>query len=131
MELDRVAVFAELIAALPESELESGEGRTGELVVLLNERQREIYRWGGYRKAEGETPYVSLSLSEPIASWMISLYLVDPNLENGLGASVRFNFVSGFIFLSIVILLVAIYAYREYSRELREASSRLTFVNQV
>jgi signal transduction histidine kinase len=131
MELDRIAVFAELIAALPESELEIGEGRTGELVVLLNERQREIYRWGGYREAEDETPYVSLSLSEPIASWMISLYLVDPNLENGLGASVRFNFVSGFIFLSIVILLVAIYAYREYSRELREASSRLTFVNQV
>ena len=129
VELDRVAVFAELIAALPATD--SLDGRLGEeLFVLWNERQREIYRWGDNRELIGEA-YVSLPMAPPLTSWEVALYLGDKDVEGSYGKSVRFNFISGFLLLGLGVGFVGVYIYREYLRELREASTRLTFVNQV
>ena len=129
VELDRVAVFAELIAALPSTEgLDENLG--GEVFVLFNERQRDIYRWGDNRELVGK-PYVSLPISSPLTSWELALFLSESDVNGSFGQSVRFNFISGFLLLGLGVVFVGVYVYREYLRELREASTRLTFVNQV
>ena len=129
-EVDRTALFAELIATLPETEFDPVEPNA-DLLVLRDERQREIYRWGAGRTVVGESPYVERALAEPLSSWSIVLFVSDTRLTEGIGTSLQFNLLSGFILLSLVTAVVAVNCFREYRRELREASSRLTFVNQV
>ncbi len=128
-ELDRVAVMAELIARLPETDLLSGE-TGGELIALLDERQRELYHWGSLQDS-ATAPYVTHSLAEPLTSWTLTLSRSRNEFDGGIGSSVRFNYLSGFILLGVVVLLLAVYVYRESLREFKEASTRLTFVNQV
>ncbi|MEO0446584.1 MAG: HAMP domain-containing sensor histidine kinase, partial [Verrucomicrobiota bacterium] len=76
-------------------------------------------------------PFVSLALPAPLSSWRLdyhsarSLALAGPSSSGLLG----FGLLLALLLLGFLAL--AYYLYREYSRDLREASQRVTFVNQV
>ncbi len=129
LELDRTALVADLLSVLPTGSWE--EATDEDMVMLRDERQGELYRWGRAIEDSKQEPFATLQLSAPLEWWSLALYPGLSTAPGAIGTSVRFNLISGLGLLGVVTLVLAAYGYRETSRDLREASQRLTFVNQV
>jgi signal transduction histidine kinase len=98
--------------------------------VLSDAQGDTIYQWGPYAGAEGEPPEVRRTLAAPLDAWSLAVYT--PRERRGLAdRGVAFNVLSGLVAIGLCLLGLAVYLYREGSRELREASQRASFVNQV
>ncbi len=129
VEVDRLRLLADLIAVLPETDtldpiLSSGR------VALRDARGQIVYQWGAYEPGEAERARVQLALSPPLGAWHVE-YFIDPVAVAGTGRSFYYGAGTGLGALALVLLFLAVYLYRESSRESREAAQRITFVNQV
>jgi signal transduction histidine kinase len=125
IEIDREALMAEIIATLP---ADTGAG-TGS-IVLTDASARPIYQWGGSEPAPGVSPKVSIPLFAPLGMWHLNLYPSEELPEN-LSTANLLSLTSGIIAAALALLALAIYFYRENSREMRTAAEKVTFVNQV
>jgi len=125
IEIDREALMAEIIAALP-SDTGAGAGS----IVLTDASARPIYQWGGSEPEPGATPKVSIPLFAPLGMWHLNLYPPDV-LPEGISTSNLLSLISGLVAAGTALLALAIYFYRENSREMRTAAEKVTFVNQV
>ena len=128
-ELNRARFIADLIGFLPATELEGLEGSESR-VVLRDSNGEVLYQWGAYAPVEGERPCVSLALDFPLHAWAFDRYLLDP-VSGASGGRVLFSLFAPLAAVGIALLVLAVYFFRENTRELREASQRITFVNQV
>ena len=72
------------------------------------------------------SPGSSLRLASPLSAWNLAWYGPQP-AEGGPGLSL----LSGLGAVALALIGLAVWFYRESSRELREAARRVTFVNQV
>ncbi len=125
IEIDREALMAEIIAALP-SDTGAGAGS----IVLTDASARPIYQWGGSEPEPGATPKVSIPLFAPLGMWHLNLYPPDV-LPEWISTSNLLSLISGLVAAGTALLALAIYFYRENSREMRTAAEKVTFVNQV
>ena len=130
IEVERIALIADIVAGLPDSDISEPAGPIGR-IVLSDVRENTIYQWGAYKPAEGEYPISSISLSPPISTWKLG-YFADET-ENAASPiwGGYFSLISGIVVLLIALSGLAIYFYRENSREIREAFQKVSFVNQV
>lgn len=124
-ELDRVRLLADLVTALPDAaQLVGGNGR----VRLLDAEGRVLHQWGRFDPA-GRPAVARVSLAPPLAAW--SLEYFDPGVAAP-GAAV---WVSGAVpwigAIALLVAALAVHVYRASRRELLDAASRVTFVNQV
>lgn len=125
-ELNRPRFMSDLIAALPDTpaDPENDAGR----IVLSNADGDVIYQWGAGEMEDA--PRVTLPVSPPLESWRLAWYGQPPVAAGPLsGASL--GLYSGMTALVFAMGLMALYFYRESSRELREAGQRVNFVGQV
>jgi signal transduction histidine kinase len=97
----------------------------------VNSTGAVTYQWGSYEPAERELSRASLSLSPPLSAWKLEYYAPSDLVGAGFGRGVLFNVLSGLGVLAVAMAALAIYFYRESSREMREAAQRVSFVNQV
>ncbi|MGI9242986.1 MAG: sensor histidine kinase [Verrucomicrobiales bacterium] len=125
IEIDREALMAEVIARLP-SDTGAGAGS----IVLTDASARPIYQWGGSEPEPGATPKVSIPLFAPLGMWHLNLYPPE-TLPAGISKSNLLSLISGLVAAAVALLALAIYFYRENSREMRTAAEKVTFVNQV
>jgi len=125
-ELNRMAVISEIINALPDTVPDaSGDFR----IQLLDVSGSIVYQWGEGRGGEDLYESAAIPVSEPLGSWSLR-YRAQP----GSGSSSRGRLIPVFATLFLVIIFIvglAVYLYRESTREIREAMQRVTFVNQV
>ena len=129
-ELDPIRLMADIVGILPDTDpLEPAlaDGR----IALLDSNADIIYQWGGYEPPEDEGPQASLALSPPLSSWGLEYYARAESLGTPFGGSVMFNLLSGLGVLALTVVALAAYYYRESSREIREATQRISFVNKV
>jgi signal transduction histidine kinase len=127
-ELNRPRFTADIIDALPDT----AEGAPGARYLLVDSGGRPIYAWGSAALPEpGEVALATLALSAPLSSWRLEYY-PEPGLPSGVpGRGLMFNVAAGLLLFVAVTVLLALYFYREQSREAREAQRRVTFTNQV
>ncbi len=130
-ELNRIRLLSDIINILPDTKYEAAESINNR-IVLKGALQDVIYQWGAYEPAEGESPFVSEVLPEPLSSWTLEYYLDRASAGlAGQAMSVYVNIFGGIAALLAAFLGLSFYFYREHSREMREARQRVSFVNQV
>lgn len=141
--VERSRWMADLIATLPQT-ISSGEvaargadeGGSGPLsevtssrIRLLDSVGRPVYQWGSYEPAL-EKPFAEVPVSSPLTSWRLQAF-VPPDLVQGASRSARFSMTASLAAAAVALCLLVAFFWREYRRELREASQRVSFVNQV
>ncbi|MFU8781215.1 MAG: sensor histidine kinase [Kiritimatiellia bacterium] len=134
VELDRHALLAAVIAALPHGEPARAARRYSEAdeieyIALRDPRGDILYAWGSFVPENGATPWAVRALAGPLGAWQLSYY--GPSLATGgiplaaLGLLFLIGAVALLMILAVVLLL------REHGRAIREARQRVSFVNQV
>jgi signal transduction histidine kinase len=127
VELDTIRLLADLVGELPTTD-PTAEARAAGRMALMDFKGASVYQWGSYRPVDGQVPAVTLPLKPPLDYYRLALF-VPQELFTAPGAGVRA--VTGPLGAALGFILLALYLYREYSRDLREASARVSFVNQV
>ena len=127
-ELDRMRWLSDVIASLPETDPLAPSLATSR-IRLIDATGDVLYQWGAYQPADGEWPLVSQTLSHPLAAWSLQYFAADTS-ENGWRQALL-GLLPGIGGLAVAVVGLAFYFYRESSREMREATRRVSFVNQV
>lgn len=131
--VERGRWMADLIAALPETVDQQHEeipvGSTSRF-RLVDSMGDSVYEWGEYEPPEESTPLVESAVSAPLASWRLQA-VVPENLIAVQSSGILFQLVTGIVAATIALSVLATFFWREYSREVRQASQRVSFVNQV
>lgn len=134
VELDRYALLAEVIAALPHTQRPRGTGRyaandVDEYIALRDPRGDLLYAWGSFLPADAAAPMAVHALSGPLSAWQLCYY-GSALAPVGVPPSAL-----GMLFLilavAIAMMMAAFLVVREHRRAMREAQQRVSFVNQV
>lgn len=125
-EIEVVALQSELITRLP-GRGDSTRRREAGGILLRDASGKILYQWGDHEPLEKDPARASLSVSAPFPMWTLEYY---SSLSAGPG-NMPVNLVASLLALATVLILMALYFYRENTRELRTASQKVTFVNQV
>lgn len=132
VELTPVALVADLIALLPSTNPTSADGTQATQVIsrtrLVNGNGQVVYEWGAYQPASGEKMVAMRPLSHPLGTWKLEYFA--PTLATA-GAVNTWALVAGLLGLALALVGLALYLYREHTREMRLAQQRVNFVNQV
>jgi signal transduction histidine kinase len=125
--LERYALISQLINVLPVS-----TGRDDSFRIQLTDARGDVlYQWGEYQIEESAQPLREYSLKEPLGSWRLFYYFnIRSLLGNGTDLS-AFYLIPGLALLTLIIFIMAIYFYRENTREMKTAQNQVSFVNQV
>ncbi|MBN1868330.1 HAMP domain-containing histidine kinase [Candidatus Sumerlaeota bacterium] len=129
-ELDHSRFLADAISVLPDTDPRTdalGEGR----IALVDSIGSPIYEWGVYDPPKGDEPLVERALEPPLAAWALQWHLPAESLAGPGEKGLWFSLVAGLLAVGVAIAGLAVYFYRENSREMREAAQRVSFVNQV
>jgi signal transduction histidine kinase len=129
-EVDRIALAADIVAALPDTAAAKPKGAQ-ERISLSDSAGRAIYEWGAYEPAKAAKPRAVLPLRAPLGSWRLSVFAPASGLDAALGKNALVPAFAGAAALALVLGALAVLVYRESSREARLARERVTFVNQV
>ncbi|MEZ4382216.1 MAG: HAMP domain-containing sensor histidine kinase [Nannocystaceae bacterium] len=122
-EIERAALLQRLIDSLPAT------GEQSSLIAVADAKGAPIYQWGIYEPADDEEPRARLLLAPPLESWSL-LYYGPADAPIALTTS-RFLVVVGLGGTALVLLGLAAFFYREWSRNMRDARQRVSFVTQV
>jgi len=131
IELDRSRWMADLIAELPATAVAGEVPRWQSRIRLVDSNAKPVYEWGEFEPRSDTLPFVEMPLSAPLTSWRLQYFVADEKLVSISKSSTYFNVFSGLAAVAICLAGLAVYFYRESSRELREAATRVNFVNQV
>ncbi len=130
VEVDRTRLLADLIGELPTTE--EPDARVPLMRTALTESGGTIlYQWGNYTPSQGTEPAVALPLDSPLASWRLECFIPPGTLQGGGLNGTVLNLLLSLVGSGLALLGLAVYFFRESSREMREAVQRITFVNQV
>ena len=124
-ELNREKMIDSIIATLPESTSNYSQH------FQLRNATSALHSWGSYEPPPGLMPIAEISLNAPLQSWKLLCFFNDSHLTMASARTILYNYVLGGAILGILILTLCIYFYRENSRQLRESSQKVNFVNQV
>lgn len=131
IELDRARWKADLISSLPETSSDKTASDGASRVQLVDSNGDTVYQWGQFDPPDGTGPLVERALSEPLESWRLRYFADGQGPSAVAGRGTRFGLVAGLSAFGMCLVGLAVYLYRESSHELREAATRVTFVNQV
>ncbi len=129
-EINRPRFLAELVAALPETDISAPELVEGR-IRLLDSAGRTLYQWGTYSGEPTAPPVATLALAPPLGAWSLEYHAPADIFGSAVAGGFLLNLVAGLSLLSAVVIGLAYYFHREQSREVREAAQRVSFVNQV
>jgi len=128
IELDRMALISEVVALLPVHEDDHPvEGS----IVLCDASDEVIYQWGNTDISLETPPRAVVGLAAPLGAWKLKYFMPIGVGGGGISKSSLFNVLSALGVMAVAFLALAVYFYRESSREMREAAERVSFVNQV
>ncbi len=123
--LNDARLLSDLINRLPDAG--QGNKALGEAQIrLIDSRGGTLYSWGQYR--DNGSALRSLGLSHPLGSWSLEYHA--PALQQA-AAPVWLTLVAPLMLLGVGLGALGYLFYREHRREIRLATQRVNFVNQV
>lgn len=122
VEVDRVQLLSDVVGRLPSTRESGGDER----IALLDSSGRVAYVWGSWTPPAGQQPHLTQPLDAPLSAWQLAWTGAMPE-AGGVGGGV----LAGLVAMGLSLLGLAVYFYRESTRDLRRAARRVTFVNQV
>jgi len=128
-ECDRSRMLSDIVGELPNSDPSDPNLQQGR-ITLTGGDGIAVYQWGAYEPAANEKPRVRLDLDHPLDTWSL-LYFAPTENRGTLGRGTLFNLAVGLGALMLALTGLAVFFYRESTRETREAARRVSFVNQV
>lgn len=128
-EVDRIVLMSHVIGTLPDTR-DKSQKQTGR-IVLNDEKGAPIYQWGQYKSAKGEQPLAKVELAYPLHAWHLRYYGPEHKQFAALTGRIRVQMIMVLLLVGLGFLAMLFYLYREYSRDMREAAQRMTFVTQV
>ncbi len=128
-ELDNVRLASDIIGILPATQ-SSAKSTIEGCIRLTNPLGDSLYQWGPHNPEIYEQPLTSKTLSYPLNLWQLDYYFPIAQLL-GTQKSLAFNIIAALAVLTIALISLAIFFYRESCRDIRQASQRVSFVNQV
>jgi signal transduction histidine kinase len=128
-EVRRARLIADVIAALPHDQPEVQALETG-CIQVMDAEDRVVYQWGDYSPKKEQSPAVDLRPAAPVGAWKLAYYVPPDFFTRGVDGG-RFNLVLGLLALALVVAGLAVYVFRETTRDAREAQQRVSFVNRV
>lgn len=129
-EIERMRLLSEILAKLPDSGPESGISRQAR-IELHDASDHPLYGWGELALSENAAPLLETKLATPLSAWTLAYFSNLPALQQEFARGSLVNFGWLLVFTVLACVGLAVYFYREYCRDIREASQRVTFVNQV
>ena len=127
-ELDRSRLIADIIAVLPD-DLPPHQLFGPVRIDLVDSSDQILHQWGS--SDEALVHQQTQQLSTPLAAWRLRYHSGAQTAHQLAGQRPWFNILAGVGAVGIAVLALALYFYREQTRDLREASQRVNFVNQV
>ncbi len=131
--LERARWIADLIAWLPETDASPSDRDSAVVQTsfrVVSSAAELVYEWGS-DLAEEETPFCETSLAPPLASWRLQCFIPAEQVALGGGQRAFLGFAIGLGGFVITLTSLAWLLYRDYARDMREASHQVSFVNQV
>ncbi|MCA9086439.1 MAG: HAMP domain-containing histidine kinase [Planctomycetaceae bacterium] len=143
--LERARWIADLIAKLPETvatpadssatgfrkQIPDPFGGLQSRIRLINSSAASVYQWGRYEPEEGSRPLCDIPLDAPLASWRLQCLVPREQLTAGTGRSAYVGLFAGMAAVLISLAVMVGLFFREYFRDIKEASRQVSFVNQV
>lgn len=127
-ELDRSRLIADIIAVMPDA-LPPHQLFGPVRIDLVDSSDQILHQWGS--DSELLDHQQSLPLTAPLAAWRLRYHSSAQSASQLAGERPWFSILAGVGAVGIAVLALALYFYREQTRDLREASQRVNFVNQV
>lgn len=127
---DRTRLLADIVGELPDSDSADPALRQGR-VALVGGDGVPVYQWGAHEPAAGETPKARLDLAAPLDDWSLAYYTPEAAAGSRPGDGLLLTLAAGLGTLALALVGLAVYFYRESTRDMREAAQRVSFVNQV
>lgn len=129
--LERARWIADLISWLPESiDQERDSSGFDTTFRVITSSAEPIYNWGANCELN-ESPYCEVPLAAPLASWRMQCFVPMAQITAGGSRSAYLGFGSGLIAFALTLCGLTWILYRDYARDMREASQQVSFVNQV
>lgn len=131
--LERARWISDLISWLPETD--RSDSKLGSYDVqtafrVLSSSSEVVYEWGD-DVATDAVPFCEAPVAAPLASWRLQCFIPPDQIATGGGRSAYLGFAAGLGAFAITLTSLAWLLYRDYSRDMREASQQVSFVNQV
>lgn len=126
-EVESALLISDLVNLLPDTDIFN---RTDPLykILLVNEQDKPFYIWGQYRPAESELPSFIIPLGEPFNAWSFKSYINESAYNRGLR---NFLIIGMLVLFSGALVVLGFFVYRENTRLISQARTRVSFVNQV
>lgn len=129
-EINRARLVADLVGSLPETDGVSPELALGR-IRFADAAGRLMYEWGAFEPVDDAVPVARLTLEPPLGAWSLEYFAAEDVFGSSVASGLLLNLVAGLGGLAAVVIGLTYYFYREQSREMREATQRVSFVNQV
>jgi len=128
--VQRARWMADVITELPDSDESLVESAPLQ-IRLVDSKEEVVYLWGSESRPDNNAePVAALHLSSPLRAWQLQHF--GPVRPIGIGTAItKVNLLAAGGLLSLGLLGLAIYLGREITRQTREATERVNFVNQV
>lgn len=130
LELDRMALISDLVSQLPATRDNDPAAIAGR-IMLRDAQNKPLYQWGSYEPGKGEEAVARLPVVAPLSMWSMEYFAAPSVYPADLGRSTMLNLTVASVSGCTLMLLLAVYFFRENTREIREAAQRVSFVNQV
>lgn len=128
VELDRARLLADLLVELTAEPGREDSSFDWGRIVLEDSQGRVLFQSGAQAEEGAAVDAVERRLSPPLGAWNLRAEYWSAASVGALGLFLR---LAGLIVVAAVLGGLAVVFYRDSSRELREASERVGFVNQV
>jgi signal transduction histidine kinase len=129
-ELDRARLLADIIGVLPEEGASTDFGLQGR-IILCDAADKSIYQWGRYEPPKNAAALAQIPLGSPLSSWRLKYYLAPDYARSFQGKAAYLALAISITAATLALILLAVYFYRENTRQIQLAGKRVTFVNQV
>ncbi len=129
--LERSRWISDVISVLPETDRESTSvDRLTSSFRVVNAASETVYDWGP-EIAEKAVPFCEIPVAAPLASWRLQCFVPGDQLLAGTGRGAILTLATGLSAFTLTLVVLAWLLYRDYARDIREATQQVSFVNQV
>ncbi len=128
--VERARWIADIIAELPDTpSIAQGADSVPSRIQIVESGKDVIYKWGPFDPDPEEAPTAEFRLSSPLSAWQLQTFV--PLHLMTAERSGTFNLIAGLVISGLALIGLAYAIDLQFGRELREASRRVSFVNQV